>query len=269
VAIGNAVPLSPILRIGGPHTQWRSPVCAGGARTPAQRSVLPARQPDPVAGRRRYGLLLSTTLLSLAVQGVASASATQQLVVVLLNGASLLLALRAAGLGERFRVAAAVLTAVIVVLTIIRVTAGGIGDGTARTMNAVLVACGPPAVAVGVVREVRSSGRVRVEAVMGVLALYVLVGMLFAFTYGAIDRFGDSAFFAGGAAATVSTCLYFSFTTLTTVGYGDFTAATDLGHTLAVFEALLGQIYLVTVVSVIVSNIRPRRGGVAADDAVR
>jgi len=49
---------------------------------------------------------------------------------------------------------------------------------------------------------------------------------------------------------------------LTTVGYGDLTARTDLGHTLAVFEALIGQIYLVTVVSLIVSNLgraRPNR----------
>ena len=49
--------------------------------------------------------------------------------------------------------------------------------------------------------------------------------------------------------------LYFSFTTLTTVGYGDYTAASNLGHTLAMAEALIGQIYLVTVVAVIVSNL--------------
>jgi hypothetical protein len=96
---------------------------------------------------------------------------------------------------------------------------------------------------------------VRIEAVMGVLSLYILLGMLFAFVFGAIDRY-DSPFFSGGASATVSQCLYFSFTTLTTVGYGDLTARTDLGHTLSVFEALIGQIYLVTVVSLIVGNLR-------------
>ena len=97
---------------------------------------------------------------------------------------------------------------------------------------------------------------------MGVLALYMLIGMLFAFVYGTIDYVSDTPFFAGGEVATVSRCLYFSFTTLTTVGYGDLTAGTDLGHTLAVFEALLGQIYLVTVVSVIVSNLgHPARPG--------
>jgi hypothetical protein len=94
-----------------------------------------------------------------------------------------------------------------------------------------------------------------------VLALYLLLGMLFALVYGAMDRLGGDPVFAGGQAATASNCLYFSFTTLTTVGYGDLVARTDLGHTLAVSEALIGQIYLVTVVSVLVSNLGRSRAG--------
>jgi Ion channel len=102
--------------------------------------------------------------------------------------------------------------------------------------------------------------KVRLEAVMGVLSLYMLIGMAFGFVFGAIDRIDGEPFFAGGEAATVSRCMYFSFTTLTTVGYGDLVARSDLGHTLAVFEALIGQIYLVTVVSLIVGNLgRPAR----------
>jgi hypothetical protein len=79
--------------------------------------------------------------------------------------------------------------------------------------------------------------------------------MFFAFIYGTIDRFGGDPFFAGGQSATVANCLYFSFSSLTTAGYGDFTARTNLGHTLSVSEALLGQIYLVTIVSLIVANL--------------
>jgi len=82
--------------------------------------------------------------------------------------------------------------------------------------------------------------------------------MFFASAYGAIDRLGGAPFFANGGTASTANFLYFSFTSLTTVGYGDFTARADLGHTLAVSEALMGQIYLVTVVSVIVSNLRRR-----------
>jgi hypothetical protein len=103
--------------------------------------------------------------------------------------------------------------------------------------------------------------------VLGVLSLYILIGMLFAFVYGAIDLLADEPLSAGHEAATVSECLYFSFITLTTVGYGDLSSSSDLGHTLSMFEARLGQIYLVTVVSVLVSNLgRPRGADRAATD---
>jgi hypothetical protein len=207
----------------------------------------------------RYGVLLIVALAGLFVQGVVSPGGGQQVLVTALAAATLVLALRAAEIDRRLILAAAVLGALCIAVALVRATAGGIGAGPARLMNALLVALGPPVIAVGVVRDLRATGQVRVEAVMGVLALYILVGMLFAFVYGAIDVLGDAPFFADGAAATASHCLYFSFTTLTTVGYGDFVAQGDLGHTLAIFEALIGQIYLVTVVSVFVGNLRPRR----------
>jgi Ion channel len=238
---------------------------AGATGTEVPPSSVPA---DADAGSRavtvRYGLLLVTVFISLGVQGIVPPSGVEQVAVAALAGASLLLACRAAELGGRLVAVAAVAAAIVVALSVVRALGGGVGEGAARLMNAVLVAFGPPAVALGVLREVRATGHVRLQAVMGVLALYVLLGMLFAFVYGAIDLLGGDPFFASGDAATTSRCLYFSFTTLTTVGYGDFVARSDLGHTLAVFEALLGQIYLVTVVSVLVSNLgrpaRPRSG---------
>jgi ion channel len=183
-------------------------------------------------------------------------SPVQQVVVSSLVGGSLLLAFWAAGVRKRWLLGALVLAVTVVALSLVRAITGGIGDGASRTMNGVLVALGPPAIAVGVVRNLRATGGVRIEAVMGVLSFYMLLGMLFAFAFGAIDNFGGHPFFASGASATVSNCLYFSFTTLATVGYGDLTARTNLGHTLSILEALIGQIYLVTVVSLIVSNLR-------------
>jgi hypothetical protein len=217
-----------------------------------------------VTGRRverhRYGVLLVTLFLSLAVQGIAPHGALQQLVVTALAGASAALAVRAAGLGPRIVRLAAVLAGAVLGLSVLRATVGGVGEGAALAMNAALVALGPPAVAVGIIIDLRTTGRVRLDSVMGVLSLYILLGMLFAFAYGAVDRLGGDPFFAGGEDATTSNCLYFSFITLTTVGFGDLVARSDLGHTLAVFEALIGQIYLVTVVSLIVSNLgRPSR----------
>jgi hypothetical protein len=199
-------------------------------------------------------------VLSLGVQGIAPPGALQQLVVTALTGAGVALAVRAAGLASRLVRLAATLALLVLSIGVLRAIIGGVGDGVALAMNAALVALGPPAVAAGVVGDLRATGRVRLAAVLGVLCLYLLLGMFFAFAYGAIDRLGGHPFFAGGQAATASNCLYFSFTTLTTVGFGDFVARADLGHSLAVFEALIGQIYLVTVVSLIVSNLgRPTR----------
>lgn len=211
--------------------------------------------PEP-RGRVRYGLLLLATALSVAVQGTVEPSAAQQVVVTALAGTILVLAFHAADLPRPLIRLAAALAVAALAVALVRATAGGIGDGAARTMNAALISLGPPAVAIGIIRNLRAAGEVRVEAVFGVLCLYILVGMAFGFVYGAIDRFGGDPFFAGGNTATVAHCLYFSLTTLATVGYGDFVARSDLGHTLAVSEALIGQIYLVTVVSLIVSNLR-------------
>ena len=77
---------------------------------------------------------------------------------------------------------------------------------------------------------------------------------------------GSEPFFVQTSHASTADYLYFSFVTITTVGYGDFTAAEGLGRALASLEALLGQVYLVTVVATIVGGInrarseRPRAG---------
>jgi hypothetical protein len=207
----------------------------------------------------RYGLLLLCAALSFAVQGAVPPRPVQQVVVTALAAACLLLALRDARFPPRVVRLAAALCGVAVVIAVVRAAEGGIGEGAARATNAALLLVGPPAVAVGVIRDLRASRQVRLQSVMGVLSLYLLVGLLYGFLYGAVDELGGAPFFADDNVATVAHCLYFSFTTLATVGYGDFVARTDLGHTLAVSEGLVGQIYLVTVVSLLVSNLAPGR----------
>ena len=243
---------------------------AVGADTPETGSgtARPAPSGDAVravpagAVRQRYGLLFVATIASLGVQGALPPRGFQQVVVTALAATTLLLAFRAADVRPRLVALAGTIAVTALTLSVLRAAGGEVGDGATRLMNAALVAMGPPAVALGVIRDLRASGRVRIQTVMGVLCFYTLVGMAFGFVYGALDHFGEGSFFAGGQTATVSHCLYFSFTTLMTVGYGDFVARSDTGHTIAVFEALLGQIYLVTVVSLIVSNLRaPARGG--------
>jgi hypothetical protein len=222
---------------------------------PAPTEPMPAAAARRTSPPSRWGVLLVAALALLGVQGIARPGGVQQVVVAALAGVAVLLALRAADVDRRLVRAVAVLAVAVVAVSCVRAATGVVGDGAARLANAALVALGPPAVALGVVRDLRSTGEVRLEAVMGVLCLYLLLGMFFSFGYGAIDRLGGEPFFASGVEATPARCLYFSFTTLTTVGYGDLVARSNLGHTLAVFEALIGQIYLVTVVSLIGSNL--------------
>ncbi len=209
--------------------------------------------------RQRFGLLLLAILTVFAIQGVASPAAWEQVVVALLLAGTLLLALRIANVRPWVFRIMLVLVLVLLGLSIGEAIAGMVDNAATRLANALLVALAPTAIIIGVLRSLRARQAVTVEAVLGVLSVYVLIGMFFAALYGSIDHIGSTPFFAQHVQATVSQCLYFSFTTLTTVGYGDLTAASNLGHTLSVTEALVGQIYLVTVVSVLIANLGRRR----------
>jgi hypothetical protein len=216
------------------------------------------------ARRERYGLLLAAILVSFAFQGIASPGQWQEIVITALLGTTLVLAFWAAKARRSVMLVAMAVGALLVAFSIVAAATGHEAGAGTRIANLLLVFLAPPAVVLGVVRGLRARGRVTVEAVFGVLCLYLLLGMLFAFLYGSIDRLGQP-FFAQDVQATVARCLYYSFTTLTTVGYGDLTSTTNLGHTLSVTEGLFGQIYLVTVVAVIVSNLnRPRRSSAGA-----
>jgi hypothetical protein len=212
-------------------------------------------QPPLASHRERYGLLLGAIIVAFAIQGIAEPGKFEEVFVSTLLGATLLLALWAADTKPRVMWPAVAIVAALILASVVEAANGVVGGGATRIANALLVALAPPAIVVGVIRSLRARQAVTLEAVFGVLCVYILLGMFFGSVYGTIDRFGGNPFFSGGQPATLSNCLYFSFTSLTTVGFGDLTARSNLGHTLSVFEALLGQIYLVTVVSLIVANL--------------
>lgn len=105
-----------------------------------------------------------------------------------------------------------------------------------------------------------AQNEVNSRSVAGAICVYMLFGMVFMFLYGVLAALGHAPFFAQGTDGTRPLRLYFSFVTLATLGYGDYTPAGNLGHALAVLEALIGQLYLVTVVAVVVTRLgRPGR----------
>ncbi len=226
-------------------------------------SFLAAQRNDRTARRERrerFGLLMVALVAAFFVEGVAEPGPWGQTIVTALLGTTFVLAIWVAEPRRWVIRGAVVLAVAIVAFSAVEASMGHIDSAATRIGNALLVTLAPPAIVAGIVRSLRARNQVTVEAVFGVLGLYILLGMFFAFVYGAIGRLTGS-FFVQQQSPTVAHCLYFSFTTLTTVGYGDLTAASNLGHTLSVTESLTGQIYLVTVVSLIVGNLgRMRRG---------
>jgi hypothetical protein len=97
------------------------------------------------------------------------------------------------------------------------------------------------------------------ETLLGAVTAYLLIGMFFAFAYKAIGDLGSVPFYGGQGPGSLSQDLFFSFVTMTTVGYGNLVPAANPGQSLAVLEALIGQLFLVVAVGKIISSFQPRR----------
>jgi len=107
-----------------------------------------------------------------------------------------------------------------------------------------------------IVRRVLAKPTVTIQSIYGALSAYLIVGLMFAACYAAIQQLGRTSFFADNQPVNAQTLQYFSFTTLTTLGYGDFTAAGSDGRSIAVLEAMTGQVFLATLVARLVSAYR-------------
>ena len=91
---------------------------------------------------------------------------------------------------------------------------------------------------------------VGLETILGAICIYVLIAIAFSGLYGWVNEVEPNGFFAQQIPNPQNVdFLYFSFVTITTVGYGDLTAGTSIGRVLVTFEALIGQIFLVTLVA--------------------
>jgi Ion channel len=106
-------------------------------------------------------------------------------------------------------------------------------------------------------RVIVGATHVDFRTILGAVSVYALLGLLFAFFFFAVGRWAQGEFFTGVAEPRSSDYLFFSYTTLTTTGYGNLTPAGTVGQSFAVFEMLAGQIFLVTLVAGLVSLWRP------------
>jgi Ion channel len=110
-----------------------------------------------------------------------------------------------------------------------------------------------------IVKRILSFATVTGQSIFGAISAYLIIGFMFAVFYAAFAQLSGGHFFAGSQPGNSETFQYFSFTTLTTLGYGDFTAAANDGRAIAVIEALTGQVFLATLVARLVAAFRGPR----------
>jgi hypothetical protein len=181
--------------------------------------------------------------------------AAQRGVLVLLEVATLVLALWTSGLSQNVTLGAAFGVLGVLIAGAALLDHGHVAAGMIWVVSVALVLSIAVAVTVGITDQ-REVNR---QSVTGAICVYVLIGLMFTLVYGAAAAFGPGSFFAQGTDGTTSLRLYFSYVTLATLGYGDYTPSGDFGRTAAISEALIGQLYLVTVVALLVSNFGRRR----------
>jgi hypothetical protein len=142
---------------------------------------------------------------------------------------------------------------------------GDVGRGAASIWTAVLLLL----IVVFLIRQILLMPDVTVQSIYGAISAYLIIGLMFAAIYAAMYYLNGRVFFAPNEVGNAATFQYFSFTTLTTLGYGDYTALTNPGRAFAMLEAMSGQIFLATLVAKLVATFRPaarRAGGPAPRD---
>ena len=231
-----------------------------GVTTPAAPRTLLIR-----SGRGsgdRFGLLLLILVTSYLISAFTAGVLVSIIQIVLFVGVAAL-ALRGEGLRRRTAEVAIIVvvagSAATIILALTNAAEASLGVANVWTALILLFS-----VAL-IVRRVLMQAEVTLQSIFGAISAYMIIGLMFAAVYGAMYRFGGDTFFAQQAAGNSKTFQYFSFTTLTTLGYGDYTAAASEGQAVAVVEAMVGQVFLATLVARLVAAFRgpqpgPERG---------
>jgi hypothetical protein len=202
----------------------------------------------------RYALAAVLIVITIITTAIGGDHRWGQFVLVVVESATLIVILHASNVAKRTIKIVTIIVLVLAVATAISITLDRQSLGPAFVGGAIAFA-GP----VVIVRRIRDHARIDIETIAASLCIYLLAGIFFSYVYRILDVL-DGQFFAQRAAAPAVDFIYFSFTTLTTTGYGDFTAGHSFGRMLAISEALVGQIYLVSVVALLVANLgRERR----------
>jgi uncharacterized membrane protein len=209
---------------------------------------------DVLMGRDSYILLFFLLIADYLVLSLIDSPRWGGLVHIVPVTLSVLLGLHTSNARPRTLRIAALVLGLALVATIVQVFAD---DHQVGAVGFFLFALILAVTATSILGQVLRHRHVNIETMFGAIDVYILIGLFFASLYLGISyasaHHHAGTFFVQPGTQPNSDYLYFSFIVLTTVGFGDLTPHTELARTVVVLEALVGQIFLVTLVARLVS----------------
>lgn len=201
-----------------------------------------------------FGIVFLLVLLTYVLSSLLANTGWEAVVLVLATSATSVVGLTSAHAPRRLVRAAIWLS----VLTVLLAAAAAIADDRTWLNFASVVQISLLALAMGaVLQRVVVAPRVGFSTILGALSVYMALGLFFTSVYAMIDRMQAAPFFEGIAHPAGKDFLFFSYTTLTTTGFGDLVPAGQPGQMISGLEMMAGQIFLVTLVAGLVSLWRP------------
>ena len=203
-----------------------------------------------------FGIVILLVLATYVAASLTKYSGWSAVAISVLGCAASTVAVASSGVGEKLVSTAIGLASACVALAVVAAVTDRNGAlGIAALIQILLLAWG----AGTVLRAVLHEERVGFRTILGAISVYLIFGLLFASLYVAIDRLQPGAFFDPVTELETGDYVFFSFTTLTTTGYGNLVPGGQPGKMFSVLEMLLGQIFLVTLSAGLVSLWRPGR----------
>ena len=204
-----------------------------------------------------FGLVLGLVLVTYVLTSLVANTGWGAVAIMLATGATAIVALTSSHSPPHYVHVAIYLSGLSLLLAIATAV-----SGTHLWLNfgALIQVCLLAVAMVTVLIRVVTAAEVNARTILGAISVYTVLGLLFGFIYEAISRVQSGPFFEGAAGTHHGDFLFFSYTTLTTTGYGNLVPAGQPGEMIAGVEMLVGQIFLVTLVAGLVTLWRPGAG---------
>jgi Ion channel len=220
-----------------------------------------AQEPTPtelVEPSYRYGIVFFLILALLVFEIVAPTGDAARAIATALAGAALIVSIATWRTRTRRLGLLITLSSAAVVLLVIGIAVGIVSSEVTHAVDPLLLIAIPATLIRGLISLIGQRGA-DLQAIAGALSIYLMLGLLFASVIAFVSDVQSKPYFVQGTNVTDGDRVYYSFTVLTTTGFGDYTAATPVGHALAVLEMLSGQLFLVTVIGVLIGHYIGRR----------